>query len=276
MKRQFPNLSIITILSCVIISLIIISCSKKDTFIEQAQEPLTAKSMIYDSRWSIASNPDNPIDSIGIIHNLTLEYIANRSKKVHIDSVYSYAKEYYVNERNYSPYFDTWNVSEVMQKLKLNVASLHHEELISFEEIATWYGYENTSESYQTYIRSLFAIMDQVAELCEDNPEDNCIAHLYNYAINNIKELEGSVLSDLELPNSEREQFLRTSSVLRYSIVYWSDVSGNISKMAKGWKNLIVRVADALGVLVGATYCDTFGITAAVASGLADIITDRL
>jgi len=278
MKQHFFNLRATIVISCFVglSSVVITSCSKKKSIIEQSQESLIAKTAIVDSRWEIASNPYNYLDSIGVIHNLTLEYIFNKTKKVKIDSVYSYAKEYYVKERGYASNFDNWNVSDAVQALKQNAVALNNDEDIeSFEEVATWYGYDKKTTAYKTYITSLFAMMDNVVKFCEDNPEDKWITYIYTETINDIKLLEYIVINDNTLESDERDQFLRCSSVLRYSIVYWSDTNTNIAKIGdkKPWKILVRQVADALGTLVGATYCDTVGITAAVASGLSDIIT---
>lgn len=195
--------------------LFIVSCKENDNSVVYTPELgiLNTEIIIHD--YSNAWNANNPYDSIGFIHNQALDYYALNSNPdttfLNLNSALDYIDDII------SPYFILNNINVGTKIDRLNTfnsifiqpASIYNSPL---EYIASKYSAPLTNK-----FTELFLILS---------------THVNDYNIisicNQIKAKENEVVISNVLTNSEKEIFLKTSSVLKFSSIYWIEVKNGI------------------------------------------------
>lgn len=224
------------------------SCDKKANSVEKtANEPTTKMSIISDKEftWTNAANPDNPYDNIGYMHNKEVFYILG-----HIDNsnptttdAYNAAINFSLKnfgEENTNTFKETYSVNDIE-----TIANGNFNDIIESLNIAS-------EPKYQ-----LKLLIDDISD------------STYKYADNydslkaKIVKWENGILES-SYEKKDMLTLLGASSILRYSLLGWSDGSfastgseGAAALMKGGfWKKvgawLATAALDAVGGGMGA------------------------
>lgn len=175
-----------------------------------------------------ASAAENPMDSIGVAHNLYLECLS-LSKDASISPL-----RRIVEECGFDPEMSTDEFVEKYQPMIEMDPHLTLEKRLAAHR-----------DSYTEYQFSFFTRIDEVVRLAENEAD----ADAY------FEKLETEAISRLSIDNAADRSVLSALSTARHSLRYWSDQeekSGNIvAARWRWWKVLIIVCADAGGVAIG-------------------------
>jgi len=252
--------------------LIIVSCKKGDTLSNNGStQGFDLRAEINDNNvWLKAKHDDNPSDSIGLIHNLLLDYLFSKKKMKDFNSVYSCAKDYFVDVRGYSYNLDKLDSFIYEKNTYSNILVIN--DVNTFKELSSLYHEKELSYQYNKYLDAIFGVLDYGVDICTPEYEKECIT---DYLIDQIKLVEVNILNDQTLINIERERLLISASVMRYSLLYWSNKNDqNVAKIGKFWRAFIRASADVVGAVVGASV-DVAGIPTGVGATLGAGIASR-
>lgn len=185
------------------------------------------------------SNPANKFDSIGIWHNIGLDYVLsslNERKQTSIEQVNQatimFGKE--VMNLKASPYLFA-SLNRVLAD-----SAAHFRNIIAKAPL---------SEGGKTWLIHLFSAVEKV------NPDKLDYAALKQ----NIMAIETSIIQDKSLNEHEKLAVLGTASVARYSASYWAKFQGfnpsSVGKLKHVIKFIAQVTSDMGGALVG--FADT-------------------
>lgn len=209
-----------------------------------------------------AMNNTNPYDEIGYWHNQALQ--ATRSvwgNKLNSPQMVSDAiKQYLQSEGINEPFMD---MSTILASNTMVTNDFNNGEVNLVNQTSL-------SDNAKSYMRTLFAIMV--------NAKDNST---YNSYKSKVMQVESNILNDVSLSGSEQKICLQTSSVARYSMLYWQNEAGNSNTEGSNpcecrlwnwikdhWRNIAeVAIADGAGALLGG------GLPGAAVGSGADILT---
>lgn len=160
------------------------------------------------------SNSNNPYDSSGYYHNLALDYIMQHNEEFGCDSATN------VNAlKTLLIDFET----EVLQSIPSNLV----EDSINniFDE---YFGYDIflTPSQFQAKYNITGPVQNKLNQLI-NTAELITNSYTLEQVIDTIKNLESTWINDQYLTTNEKEILLRSSSILRYSFVYWNNVFNN-------------------------------------------------
>lgn len=191
---------------------------------------------------TVIHNPNNIYESFGILHNYGCDMITKKMKGINLKTDFS--KEVLCNE-----------LYEFSREIDLEMpeGSL---ETIPFEK-----PFEESDILSETSLNSL------VTDGFLNNKEKDIIVKLRTVAEqsislkefqNNVISIENDVLADNSLTQDEKERFLSTCAISRYSAAYWE--SQNLSSNKKGWLAfLFVGISDAMGGVIGSSIGTALG-----------------
>ena len=194
------------------------SCNKKVQ--KDANQNLISESL---DLWSIAANTNNPIDSVGLIHNLSLDYLSN-SSEFPLNDIQSDMRVFTENWGYDSQYMlSKDSVNNILSEIKTV-----SENAIDEENRSSYFSdYVQTkisgSAAFNSYLSTAFSLI----EINENDISSDSLIGISG-VINEIRNLESEImLSALE--GQEKTELLATTSILRYSLAYWMSVAVNPS-----------------------------------------------
>jgi len=259
-------------------ALIFVSSCKKGEMVSNQDKiheiELRTEKISSGDIWSLAKNDNNSSDSLGLIHNLLLDYLFSKKKTNVFNVAYSYAKDYFADERGYTYNFDVLDSFIHDEQVISNIKIIN--DINSFKELSSLYHDKNLSDQYNQYLENLFGILDNGMNIYAPENERACIEE---YLIVQIKHIEQTIIDDQYLINLERERLLGSASIMRYSLVYWSiKESQNVAKLGKGWIAVIRAGADVLGGVIGASIDSVVptGVATTLGAGIASRLADDL
>ncbi len=214
-------------------------------------------SVDYVNLW----NPINHLDSIGFYHNMILDYSISNSTTIpttqlpyHIDSIiYSSAS----NNYNY-----VYNLDSNRENNDLFISELQN----SILNNDTFYDYlgNNFSQNTTDTLISLFELM----KTCDDFSK-------IEYTIQKIKILEMNVYANAGFTNQEKNIILSSTSVAKFSIVYWADTHYNTNNPWYIWAEDYRTEMNDTPMLIGwvsAAFADVVKVAIEVGRGNEDIV----
>ncbi|MDX2247142.1 MAG: hypothetical protein SF052_10220 [Bacteroidia bacterium] len=174
----------------------------------------------------IVSNPKNPVDYVGQMHNSAVEFLGNKAawKKAPVDTLVSWTDVY------------------VKQMNPRNSYISHYEKNSDFLG-----GFIASTEEKQTEILNTTVLtrkeaiyLKQLLASLEDPTATDKAA-----VIGKIKGVEATILADASLTQEQRDGLLAHASVARYSLDFWSTmVSVNSSLMPSGTDMSALKVSQ--------------------------------
>jgi hypothetical protein len=250
------------------IILIVAACSKKNNdkpFAADSPEALSNKGGGGGGGGEVLckdpGNSENPLDSMGIYHNLALDYVEQQSlgQPKSIALYVGYSNQYMSNT------FGS-RVADLNTKLP-STSSI--ETLLA--DSSSFYFNKIDQSVYGLNVRNrLKTVINSLTDTAGYASMDYCT----------IKDLivqhESNVIRDPSLTLEEKQQILSNTSVARYSLYHWynkynSKLDGGETisgKKRKWWQWLVIGIADVAGAVVGATAGSPTGV-GAVAGGIA-------
>ncbi len=174
------------------------------------------------------SAAENPMDSIGVAHNLYLECLA-LSKDPSISPL-----RRIVEECGFDPEMSTDEFVEKHQSMIEMDPNLSLEKRLAEHR-----------DSYTEYQFSFFTRIDQIVSVAKNQADADA----------RFAKLESEAISTLSAKDPTNRSVLSALSTARHSLRYWSAQeakSGNIAVARwRWWKVLIIVCADAGGVAIG-------------------------
>ncbi len=190
------------------------------------------------------SNPDNSWDSVGVYHNLALDYVYQHKSDTTntFANRLTHANQYVLNAFNS-------RVSNLSSKLfsSSSMSSLLSDSSNSFSNLID-------NSSYSKGVKDRFK---QLISLIKDTASLSSMDYCFIKGI--ITDFEAEVMRDGTLSSSEVDQILKVTSVARYSLYYWyghysATLTGNeniYQKHRSFWQWLVIGVCDVAGGIAG-------------------------
>ena len=182
---------------------------------------------------TVIHNPNNIYESFGILHNYGLDMITKKMEGINLTD---FSKEVLCNK-----------LYEFSREINLEIPKGLLEKM-PFEK-----PFEESDILSETTLNSL------VTDGFLNNKEKNLIVKLRTIAEqsislkefqNNVISIENGVLADNSLTKDEKEKFLITCAISRYSAAYWESQNLNSSKPL--WLDaLFFAISDAMGGMIG-------------------------
>lgn len=217
------------------------SCSKEND--QQNEMKIDAK--VYE-KYQEASNPDNPWEHFGLIHNDILdEYKLEKIKDLK-KNPQMFAKK--VNRMDEVIEFAFQKFDEKYQVLGL-------EETSSVEQIKHILNdgdnfYANIVDEYTKEKANVHVAVKDFFKIIETFSGQNITYTDVKDEI--IKFEKGILLGNYSLNKAEKDYILKMTSIARHSFYFWSNQKPRISKTGRPWwKWVIVGLADVAGALTG-------------------------
>jgi hypothetical protein len=158
------------------------------------------------------TNGNNPIDSVGQIHNEILDYIAFHPGFDTIDII-AHAYDYVQNSKNWD------DMSEYMSQYSADTLGQSIWDFCNDDDLEGLINYVSSmgglSQALINELNNLFSVLDF-------NDENVSASEI----IDSLKQIESNFAESTEVFTlAESRTFYGTASVLRYSIAYWFSVS---------------------------------------------------
>jgi hypothetical protein len=283
-KNKLTRTTQILLSSFVILLLVTLSCNKQKD--NETSKQISLKDLplppIQSNPWSKAVNSANPLDAVGYYHNKGLDYLF---------------KKHVLTQRKTQVSNSTARVTtpadnELIYDESMNYIGSEFGAPVQ-EELQTTVPYVNPSDSDlsgEHFIDLSLNITSQINNLPASYDEINKTSELLNLLLDTtayyagdydltkqqIINWESSVMNSSTFSLDEKNTLLATGSILRYSLLYWSEYDNTqlqmVARVAKfrllrwlGW--LLVSAADAIGGFCGFWAAGTVGAIGFAAAG---------
>lgn len=198
--------TLLKVSACLLLAVTAFTACKK-TPVEQAKTKAQASLMAKDL--DDAANPNNPYDDVGYEHNEVLQGTRaiwtdqNRT----LQSVYDGVQQYIVQ-----------NVSNDVHPVDMQMMQNVYNEIGNDEQsnCANYIANAPISQQAKVYVTTLESLIS--------NPDQN---FMYADVKNSIIAVEANIMQDQGLTEGDRQMLLTSASVLRHSILFWINESGN-------------------------------------------------
>lgn len=237
-----------------VISLLSFSCSKENNNLEKQTQKTKVENVVnvnaklYE-KYKEAFNPTNPWEFYGAIHNDILDDL---KVKEQLKSVASRPSPL-IQETNKMDEAISYSLTRLSEKY--NILDVDLGKSSSIQEIKFILNdeknsYSNVVDKYTSAYRPIVkkAINDFFA-IIENLSEENAS---YKDVKQSIIEFEESIIKRNDLKKEEKDYILKTTSIARYSSLFWSSQTSSSNIFARPWwKWLTVVSADVAGGLTG-------------------------
>lgn len=204
-------------------------------------------------------NPSNPFDSVGIHHNLGLDYVFAQNSHPTIEQVVSLSNAYTMKVYGgREPSLSASLPTEESIRTLLRDAT---------DRFSSMIDHTNYSANCKAQLKQLIALVT-------DTTSANCSEYCHIKA--NIVAFETDVLNSTSISQTEKNQILYVSSVARYSAFRWSEKfheqNPSTANNRKWWEVALVIVSDVAGGIGGSSVGVTVGGALGASGGMAGIL----
>lgn len=250
MKTNFKFFAVAIAAIMAIGSATLVSCNKEESTKQIAGMSNTKNNPL--------SNPENPYDSIGLIHNNAMNdliFIHNGLPFSMKEAIV--AAEEYLYDKGYDTTGVYTLVSEIIHDAKSNYSTV-----VSSQNLSS------------ASIDAVTAMMYDVATMSLSGNYNG-----YESYRKYLMEVEANIIANADIPSSEKGKLLTATAVYRYSLYYWYKNFGNV-KLSFWGKIAIIAGADFVGALVAGgqgAIATSFAASAALAvAGEAEATVDTV
>lgn len=232
------------VISLAVLSALFFSCSKEQETGRKNDVSLV-DTEVYE-KYKEASNPENPWEHYGLIHNDILDEL--KSKKIEKPTMFSKKVNQLDVTINYTlEKFDEKYGNSVMETgKKSSVDEIKH--ILNDGENF----YTNVIDEYTKDIKNVHIAIKDLFQVIERYSKDTFVEYADLKA--DIVAIESKIIEgDYFLSEEEKDFVLKITSIARHSFYYWSSQQKIVSKTGKRplWKWIVVGAADIAGGITG-------------------------